>query len=154
MTVLFLVVISTKHSAWRNSLRQSCTYPPLSFYPHKLQRLCFLIHSFNFLQSLFFFPYTRYSLLPTHKQMGNPRSCFLTHPHSHTLLTTSPPTLSFIIFIPSIFIYRCYNMLYLAVLWFFCIVPSLDLAYFLLLTRKGRCVILKEKKGKRLCQRF
>ena len=72
-------VISTKRSAWRNPLRRSSTYPPLSFYPHKLLGLCFLIYSFNFLHCTTF-SYTHLSLFhPSTKQFSNPTLCFLLH---------------------------------------------------------------------------
>ena len=61
---------------------RSRTYPPLSFYPHKLQRLCILIHLFNFLHCTTF-SYTHLSLFPqSTKQFGNPTLCFPQPPNS------------------------------------------------------------------------
>ena len=102
-------VISTKCNAWRNPLMRSCTYPPLSFYPHKLQRLCFLISRLTF------------SITPL--------SHILTYPYFPKALSNSaiqPSVFSptsqlslLIVFILFLFIYRCYNMLYLMILLIF-----------------------------------
>ena len=104
MTVLFLVVISTKWNAWRNPLRRSSIYPPLSFYPHKLQRLCFLIHSFHLSPLHHFLIYSLILISP--KALSN----------SAIQLSVFSPTSQLsllIVFIIFLFIYRCYNMLYL-----------------------------------------
>ena len=104
----FFVVISTKRSAWRNPLRRSSNYPPpLLFYPHKLQRLCFLVHSFNFLQSLFFFltlaiPYYQ------HLSEGAIHALIFSPTHHTRSLSLYP-----LFLISFLFTYRCYNMLYL-----------------------------------------
>ena len=103
------IVISTKWNAWRNPLRRSSTYPPLSF---------ILINSSDFA-----FSYTRltFSIAPL--------SHILTYPYflkalsnSAILLSVFSPTsrLSlFIVFILFLFIYRCYNMLYLIIFLIF-----------------------------------